>query len=269
MNRTFKKLLKAARVYDLLSCWYHMLRQWKPGYFAAQLKYRFKGAPDGYPVPPARLIDRTIARGWAIEYFKLGLEEVDEFVECLRNEDLSIKTFKSILDFGCGCGRLIRHFRSLTDAELHGCDYDEKLIKWCSRKLPFAEFYRNDFLPPTQYADGSFDFIYLRSVFTHLGEETQMLWMAEFKRLLTTNGVVLFTTHGERFLEFLDEEQRKRFGAGELVVIDRDEEGANHYGSFQAVDFVRNNLLTGFELVKHFPGKGELRQDIYIVRSMN
>ena len=77
---------------------------------------------------------------------------------------------------------------------------------------------------------------------------------------------MLFTTHGEPYREFLDDEQWQRLHAAELVVIEADAEGSNHYGSFQTLRNVEETLLGGFELLRFAPGPERLRQDTYVVR---
>lgn len=148
MKELLKKLLIKTHLYDFLVTYYHMLKQWKPGYFKAELKYRFKGAPDGYPLPPSPLMHKVIARGWSQEFLDLGEEEVNDMTSYLEQSNIEVKDFTSILDFGCGCGRLVRHYLKRTDAKLSGTDYNPNLVKWCQKKLKFGEFKVNSFLPP-------------------------------------------------------------------------------------------------------------------------
>src|SRR5437870_5387713 len=49
--------------------------------------------------------------------------------------------FSSILDFGCGSGRVIRWFLDLLpNARLHGSDISESTISWCRENLEFGTF---------------------------------------------------------------------------------------------------------------------------------
>ena len=82
------------------------------------------------------------------------------FITALLNRhDLKVDDADAILDFGCGCGRIARHFRSLKKAKLYGTDYNPELVAWCQRNLPFAEFGVNQLQPPLPYADAKFGFI--------------------------------------------------------------------------------------------------------------
>ena len=73
---------------------------------------------------------------------------------------MAIEQFGSMLDFGCGCGRMIRHWHDLPRRRLHGCDYNPLLVAWCSEHLPFAEFRGNALEPPLPYEDDQFDLVY-------------------------------------------------------------------------------------------------------------
>jgi SAM-dependent methyltransferase len=268
MKEFIKKVLKLLGLYGFATRYYHMYQHFSTERLRLQFRYRFHGAPDGYPVPPPRMVHKIIARGWAEQYWSMGKEEAQEIIDILRRNDIDMSRFSAILDFGCGCGRLIRHFLPHTDAKLYGSDYNTRLIKWCSRKLTFGEFRKNQLAPPLRYADESFDFIYLISVFTHLGADLQRAWIDELRRILRPGGYILFTTHGDRFFSFFNEKQVERFRAGELVVIEEDAEGTNHYGSFASTEYVKKHLLSEFELVEFIRGKAELDQDTYLVRKL-
>lgn len=266
MNATLKKLLKGAGLYDFAARSYHMYQHFTWERLKLQFIYRLKGAPDGYPVPPPRLVHKIIARGWAEQYWNLGIEDSQRLLDVLSENKVDLKPMKTILDFGCGCGRVIRHFLPVTEAQLHGCDYNKSLIRWCQKKLTFGRFYVNSLRPPLEYEDEQFDLIYLRSVFTHLDQELQRQWMQELLRISRPGGYIMFTAHGRPFLSFLSEEQRKRFEADELVTFEDDKPGSNHFASFQSVGNVRGNLLEGCTLVDHSEGPGELQHDVYLLR---
>ena len=116
----------------------------------------------------------------------------------------------SILDFGCGCGRVIRNWSTL-DANIAGSDLSGGAIDWCRSNLFFARFETNGLSPPLVYPDEAFELAYALSVLTHLPEAIQHEWMDELHRVARRGGFVVLTTHGERYLERLDEDERRRF----------------------------------------------------------
>ena len=115
--------------------------------------------------------------------------------------------------------------------------------------------YRSGVKPPLRFASGTFDFIYALSVLTHLPEHTGRRWLAGLVRILKPGGLLLFTVHGERFLDQLNPQQRSRFRSGEFLVVPRPETlaGTNAYASFHPSEYVMNNLLPplGVDLVEY------------------
>jgi SAM-dependent methyltransferase len=188
----------------------------------------------------------------------------------LRKNDRPLSSFGRILDFGCGCGRLIRHLPAHTGAELSGSDYNPALIEWCRDNLPFATFETNGLAPPLAFPDASFDFIYARSVFTHLPEDLQHLWIRELHRVLAPGGTLYLTMHGRPLARGLDETQRARFEAGELVVTFATLAGDNLCSTYATRAFVERELLDGFTLAGFIEGRDaeHLRQDVYLLQKV-
>ena len=62
-------------------------------------------------------------------YEEFGAETRDEILALLPS-DWSFEG-KSVLDFGCGAGRTLRHFlREAEIGEMYGCDIDSESIAW-------------------------------------------------------------------------------------------------------------------------------------------
>ena len=64
-----------------------------------------------------------------------------------------------MLDFGCGCGRVMRWWKDLESTRLHGTDYNPYLVAWCRQNLPFAEFSVNGLEAGLDLPDGHFDLV--------------------------------------------------------------------------------------------------------------
>ncbi|WP_245238563.1 class I SAM-dependent methyltransferase [Methylobacterium platani] len=101
-----------------------------------------------------------------------------------------------ILDWGCGHGRIARHFvQNWPEARITGADIDAENAGWCARHLD-GRFVTVPLLPPTGLPAASFDGIFGVSVMTHLTAEAQDAWLAEIARLLKPGGVALITFSG-------------------------------------------------------------------------
>ncbi|MCP4538738.1 MAG: class I SAM-dependent methyltransferase, partial [Chloroflexi bacterium] len=149
------------------------------------------------PTPPPHLISRVAAHQDPSFYLLTGMQTYKEFwtTACKHTAPDSIK---SMLDWGCGCGRVTGFFSKFSEIpHVYGCDIDAEAISWCNDNLKPAEFSPVPLHPPTAYADRSFDLIVSFSVLTHLSKENQFSWLKEMQRLLRPGGLFLATVHGE------------------------------------------------------------------------
>jgi SAM-dependent methyltransferase len=116
-------------------------------------------------------------------------------VEVLRELGWTDETFGSILDFGCGWGRIYRFFlRHCESGRLVGVDIDNECIALCRDAMPYGTFATCDSMPPLPFDEGSFDLVTAYSVFSHLAPKVFLAWVEEFGRLLRPGGVLAFTT---------------------------------------------------------------------------
>ena len=149
-------------------------------------------------IPPLgiiKLVTGTPDVEWFIETGKISAERVRS---ALQQIHVDPEGLDCILDFGCGCGRVLSHLADLK-AELQGCDYNPKLLAWCGKLVPSAKLAINELAPPLPYESEKFDLVYAFSTFTHWSVELQKQWIAELTRVLRPKGLLYFTTHGEIF----------------------------------------------------------------------
>jgi SAM-dependent methyltransferase len=107
-----------------------------------------------------------------------------------------------ILDFGCGWGRTLRFFmKDVPARNLTGIDVMPRAIELSKSNNPWCNFELTTALPPTRFANDSFDLIYLYSVFSHLSEEAHRLWLGEFRRIMKPGGILIATTWPREYIE--------------------------------------------------------------------
>jgi SAM-dependent methyltransferase len=227
-------------------------------------------APGGIPLPPARLRVLVDGHGSPDGFLRGGTENAEMIRTIVGAAGVDLDSLEAILDFGCGCGRVARHWAGLDGTEVHGSDYNPRLVEWCQRNLPFVQARTNELEPPTAYPDARFDLVYAISILTHLTEPLAMRWMAEWRRILRPGALLLFTTHGDCYRETLGRRQRERYDAGEMTVVSARIEGTNACSAHHPYEFVTKRLLDGFELLSFSPAARppRFRQDVYLARRL-
>jgi SAM-dependent methyltransferase len=159
-------------------------------------------APDGFPIPPERLIIRAGATPGVdvvAEYLGRPPWMKQKLVSLLeRHGRGDASTAPRILDFGCGAGNVLRHFGAeAMRGEVWGCDIDAASITWLQDNLcpPFRFFtVPQTMVLPTP--DDHFDLVYAVSVFTHIAAGWAQC-LLELHRSLKPGGVLMATILGE------------------------------------------------------------------------
>lgn len=203
---------------------------------------------DGLPLPPSRLRVRVIAQTDPEVFLASGASDCHELTTLWEAHGLPVSEAPRILDFGCGCGRVIRHWPTDTGIEIHGSDHDTELIDWIRAELPFVRSNVNALAPPLPYEEGTFGMVYSISVFTHLTEELGEAWMREMHRIIQPGGLLLFSILAERNLNRLRPRERDTYDAGGLVVQFDDAPGTNLCVAYHPDAYI-DRLTTGFERV--------------------
>ncbi|MBZ5591980.1 MAG: class I SAM-dependent methyltransferase [Acidobacteriia bacterium] len=244
------------------------MREW---WRARSRSRRRTPSPDGFPIPPPELIVLVTGSADTAWYTEGGGLAAESICGLLGQAGISPHDFRSILDFGCGCGRVIRHWPQITSASLHGTDCNPKLVQWCGRNLPYAKFQSNTLEPRLDYADEMFEFAYALSVFTHTPEDLQQPWMTELRRILRPGGYLLITTQGDEFSPRLDDAERDRYRRGNMVVRYGEAAGTNLCSVYHPEPYVRDRLAETFTWIMSNPrgAAGNGRQDMYLLRKPN
>ncbi len=238
-------------------------------FVARNRRYRasVRGRPgsEGLPYPPPGLIYRVGAHFDQEQFEKSGRLGADNIRRILRENGSPLTGFASVLDFGCGCGRVMRQWVEESGPRFFGSDYQRALVRWCRRHLEFASFGRNGLASPLDFPDGTFDFVYAISVFTHLDRSAQFFWMGELARVLKPRGRLLITVHGTTRRNELSPEEQADFEAGKPIVHQAKYSGSNVCATYHPRSYVQDVLGKGLRLLDFRPGGApDANQDAFL-----
>ncbi len=205
------------------------------------------------PLPPARLMYLTAGNPDAEWFWESGKQTTNGILASLKQNGIDFSKFDYILDFGCGCGRVLIHMLGNSHANFYGTDYNKKLVRWCAQNLR-GSYLTNGSLPPLGFPDGTFDFIYAWSVFTHFTEESHLLWLNELYSKLKPDSFFWFSYSGRNFVSQLTEAEKAAFSRNEIVVYDSERLGSNWCCSYYSDEYLKRLIAqTKFQLLDLIP----------------
>jgi SAM-dependent methyltransferase len=163
-------------------------------------------------------------------------------IEFLFQEHLgkNLDEIEQILDWGCGCGRVLQHFSGLNN-QMHGVDINQDGIDWCIKNIS-SNFSVSKLDPPLPFEASYFDAIYGVSILTHLSTEDQRRWIEELIRVTRPGGIIVLSYHGLNSLirfnlpeESFDELSKSQYlNIGKSDSLGKDSEvGSKYYDSVQ------------------------------------
>ena len=122
-------------------------------------------------------------------------------------EHSGLKDGMSVLDFGCGSGRLSTQMaKSLKLKSYLGIDLVQELLDYADNKTPAKFKFKKSLGLKIPAKDNSFDMVFCFSVFTHLVQVHSFIYMEEFFRTLKPGGRLVFS-----FLEMTDLRHKRAF----------------------------------------------------------
>jgi SAM-dependent methyltransferase len=241
--------------------------------------------------PPAELMYNVSGLRTQRDFASHGVDFY-RALSAVASKDLA--SYHSILDFGCGVGRLLRMLKG-HPGEIHGCDIDSRHIQWVNDGLPFVKAVTSRTKPPLPYESNSFDAIISISIFTHLNQASQNEFLADLSRIAKPGSELFLTIHGSTALRrALDEPDifamldiprqaldtaRQHFEAGEHAFILQQGhltttngsdliDGPFEYGiTFIPEEYVRNTWAKWFDVLNIVKGGIHDFQDIVCLRA--
>jgi SAM-dependent methyltransferase len=225
-------------------------------------------------IPPKSIIRETYGPVSVQAYHAGGLLNAELIAGLITNHRPNPVR---VLEWGCGPGRILCHLvKLLPQTQFYGSDYNKEAISWCKSSIREATFSENGLLPPLGYPNQHFDAVYAVSVLTHLSVLQQQAWMRELQRLLTPNGLLILTTHGDESTKVLLPFEKEKFEKDGIVIRSTLKEGSRIFVTYHHPKHTRARLFSAFTVVEHIPGASSaavassegrlLGQDIWILR---
>jgi SAM-dependent methyltransferase len=245
-------------------------------------------APEGEAarpaaIPPSDLLFRSTGCESAEWYVKSGDQSYQEFADVLAACRRSFDEFRTILDFGCGCGRILRALRNrLPGARLCASDQDEAAVAWLRKTYQDVNLRTNGPLPPLAFAAGTFDLVLGFSVFTHLSESYQDAWLHELRRVTRPGAFLLLTVHGSANWDKTLREHQPLRDSPELPALESALGGHGfahwrgdgwsqffpdfYHTTWHLPAYIREHWARWFRVLEIWPTKALANQDIVVLR---
>ncbi len=133
--------------------------------------------------------------GDAAHYYKVGLSAIACLNEALDRAGL--KNVRSILDFPCGSGRVLRFLvQRFPEAEITAGELDREPVQFCVRTFGARAAFSSLNLDEVSLGR-KFDLVWCGSLVTHLNAKGIVALLRLFQRHLSPGGLLVFTTHGD------------------------------------------------------------------------
>ena len=203
--------------------------------------------------------------------FDLGGRSIcDDILDTTVMYQAGLTRDSRVLDFGCGCGRVLRHFAPQCPALINGVDIDMEGIAWCSANLGMAAtFSQTQEWPPLPFGAGSFDLIYSISVFTHLPEKMQDAWLAELRRVAKPGALLLLTVHAPNMIPGGNAEAEKQMTEhGFLHILNDITDGLPDFyrTAFHSEQYIRSEWGKLLHIEAFVPKGMNDHQDLVVAR---
>ena len=207
------------------------------------------------PVPPPEIVAITQGVGDVDSYRASIVSGLLKAERLLADSGVRSRSIQSILDIGCGTGRLLVGWHCDDPGRrLVGVDINADLIGWARDHLAsVAEWSTSAISPPLALPHASFDLIQLVSVFTHLPIPCQRAWLREIRRLLRPDGHAIISLQGEVYATvLLDPARQGQYQREGYVEMPAGAEGGNAFATFHSEPFARD-LFRDFSRVTFYP----------------
>lgn len=173
----------------------------------------------------------SIAQKYSEIYFE---KDVDLFKDILKEFLSNMPMHATILDAGCGTGNFAAYFLG-KGCRVTAVDASDGMLAVAKRNVPAGDFRKMDIMS-LDFPDGHFDAAFLKSVLVNIEKKKVTKVLAEIRRVLKKNGLILISQY---------------IGSGEHVVEEPLKQGLkmlfNFYSEREAEDAIKSS---GFDIIK-------------------
>jgi phospholipid N-methyltransferase len=203
--------------------------------------------------------------------FDKSFAEARLFYEMLRGKysEVCNRELISVLDYGCGWGRITRFFVGDVSAEnLWACDPNREFTQIFRECGIRANLVDTDWMSAQRFIQRQFDLVFSFSILTHSSEILTRNIFERFDELVAPGGLLVFTIRPEEFLTIeYDGGDRKAFGADNIPAAIADyKNGKFVYRPYDDVSpqwgvtviplpWLMQNMPTRFEYIGQVPDK--------------
>ena len=196
-------------------------------------------------------------------YFRSGREALLSLESCLAQLSRPWSSLNSVLEFACGFGRFTRHLVGVLDRDrIQSSDIMPEAVEFVAETFGVRSL-QSTTQPADFQPDEQFDLIWVASLFSHLPRPRFEAWLERLGELLSDEGLLVFSTHGE---EILPQIPRDPSGFTFLSHSESKVLAVEEYGStFVAPEIVREIAgRSGLSDPAHLPRDLWGFQDLYI-----
>lgn len=203
------------------------------------------------------------------DYLADGWRTLSELQRLLEPHGVSLSRLPSFMEFACGHGRFTRHLEALLPkGSLHVSDVVPSTLGFLEQTFGVTPV--PSFSDPAQLQfPKQYDVVFVLSLFSHLPRQTWDAWLQCLWNATTPNGLLVFTTHGEKSAS----KDGVQFAQDGFTFFTQSESGAlpgEEYGCAYATEaFVRRavtDALRGEAAVDFSPAQFWSNQDAYVLR---
>jgi SAM-dependent methyltransferase len=140
------------------------------------------------------------------DFWLSGLADHLRIIDAAARVGVTLAAGDRVLDFGCGSGRVLRHFLAQRpELEAWGVDANPAAVEWIASNLsPAAKVFRTTTFPHLPLPDASFKVAFALAVFSHL-DELDIAQLLELRRCLVPGGIAYVSVQTDATWARLDE----------------------------------------------------------------